>query len=335
LEEEAKNKLIELHRRALSNLQTAASNAEAAAACRRAAEMASIGAQAIREEMDESNVAAPEATLEADPSTPLRQLESLLQKEKVDLGAVNTRRAALARRLDEEAGRPALIRQRLVEAKTQQDEIALQLKLPPGGDQGPAKAEAARWELETRSQALRAEIEMLDQGLLSQPARVDLLKAKRDKAAASVAWIGRRVKILEDLITRQRQAEADEASRVAEATRLEAEGRHLLVVRLAEQNAALTEEIAGAASDLDELAVETEKTVGLTRRRDEEYKTAEETIAIGNSASWVPCRNRFGASSHPSAGSARHTCSCIKRRTRPCSCCSPWRSAPCCGAAST
>ena len=39
---------------------------------------------------------------------------------------------------------------------------------------------------------------MLDQELLSQPVRLDLLEVEGDQAAASVKWIGERVKLLEE-----------------------------------------------------------------------------------------------------------------------------------------
>jgi len=126
--------------------------------------------------MGESNTVAPENTLEVDPPPPLRELESLLQKEKADFAAVDARRGDFAKRIDEEARRPVLIRQRLNELKEQQDEIAAQLKLTPLANEGSATAEARRWVQETGYEALSAEIKMLDQELLSQPARVDLLK---------------------------------------------------------------------------------------------------------------------------------------------------------------
>ena len=235
---------MELYRKALSNLQTASSNAQAAEDFRRAAETAPAEVQAHPRSDGRSRRLPPEDTLDVDPSTPLRQIEQLLQKEKADLAAVDARRADFEKRLEEEAGRPALIRQRLTEAKLQQEEVAAQLKLPPPADEGPATSEARRWALETRFDALSTEIKMLDQELLSQPMRVDLLQAKRDKAAASVQWVGTRVKMLEELVNRKRQAEAEQARAEAEATRREAEGKHPLVVGLAEQNAALSEELA-------------------------------------------------------------------------------------------
>jgi len=111
-QDDTKTKLVELYRKALSNLQVAASSGDAAQGFQQASQTAPAETQALREKMDESNAVAPEDTLEATLTTPLRQLESLLQKEKADFAAVDARRADFAKRLDEEAGRPALIRQR-------------------------------------------------------------------------------------------------------------------------------------------------------------------------------------------------------------------------------
>ena len=73
--------------------------------------------------------------------------------------------------------------------RPQQDEVATQLKLPAPADEGPEKTEARRWELETRYEALSAEIKMLDQELLSQPARVDLLRPSvTRRSRASSGW---------------------------------------------------------------------------------------------------------------------------------------------------
>ena len=199
IDEKLKSRLVELYRKTLSNLQVASSNRDAARAFQEAAQNAPVETRAIREGMDESTIAAPVDALQTDLSTPLPELESLVQKEKADLAAVDARSADFAKRLDEEANRPAQVRQRLAEAKTEQDEIATQLKLPPPADQGPEQVEARRWELETRYEALSAEIKMLDQESLSQTARVDFLEAKRDKAEAMNTDAPLRISIEEHL----------------------------------------------------------------------------------------------------------------------------------------
>jgi len=281
MEEQAKTKLVELYRKALSNLQAAASNERAAEEFRQASEAGPAEVRALRQEMDEAEVKPPEKSLEADLSTPLPELEQLLQKEKADLVAVDAKRADMEKRLESEADRPKLISGRLTEAKQQQEEVITQQKLPPPADEGPATTEARRWVLETRYRALSAEIKMLDRELLSQPVRLDLLKAKRDKAAASGQWIGTRIKILEDLVNRKRQANAQQAKAAAEETRRKAEGEHPLVVDLAERNAALSEAVALTASHLDELAAQAERADKRGRQIEEDFQLAKETFEIG------------------------------------------------------
>ena len=281
IEEQAKAQLIEFYRKALSNLQTASSAARATADFRQVAQTAPTEVRALRDAMEKANSSPPEDSLDVESTTSLRQFEQLLKKEKADLAAVDAKRADFDQRLEEEAGRSAVILQRLTEAKSEQEEVSAQLRLPPPSSEGPATLDGRRWVLETRFDALSAEIKMLDRELLSQPMRVDLLQVKRDKAAASVQWVGRRVKVLEGLANRKRQVEAEQARAEAVATRREAEGKHPLVVGLAEGNAALSEELARMASGLGMLAGEAGKADKLARKIEANFKRANDAIEIG------------------------------------------------------
>gem|GEM_PF-1225577 len=282
IKEETKARLLELYRKALGNLQTTTSYEEAAMAFQRAAETAPAEVQALRDEMDQSSVADDATTdLEVDASSPLPQIEQILQQEKADLAANDAERADFKKRLREAVSRPVLIRQRLTEAKREQEEVAGQFKLAPPVDEGPALTEARRWVLETHHQMLSTEIKALDKELLSQPMRVDLLKIKREEAAVSVVRTRKRVNMLEDLVNLKRQAEAEQGRTQAETIRREAEGKHPLVMRLADQNAALSDEIADMASRLGKLTGQVEQADQLARQIDEDFKGANDIIEIG------------------------------------------------------
>jgi potassium efflux system protein len=283
LSDEAKKGLISLYKDALSNIEEAASHRDSAQAFQGSLQTAPIEVQALREDMDESNIAEPSETLGVDDSTSLRDMESVLQREKADFAVADTRRADLSRRLDEEAERTAAIRQRLQAAAEEQDEVIAQLRLMAPSEDASAETNARRWVLETRGEALRAEIEMLGQERLSHPARMELLEAQRDEAGADAERIDRRIALLEDLVTTKRQEDAQRAMEAAEAKRLEAEGRHPSVVRLAEQNAALSNEIAETVSQLDELGEQIQATDRLARQLEGDFKSTEEIIAIGGS----------------------------------------------------
>jgi potassium efflux system protein len=285
LPEETRNRLLSQYRRALTNLEAAAADQAAAQAFQEALQTAPAEALVIREKLTEASAAGsaepPPAALPVDDATPLAELETFIQQDRGDLALTEKLLADLSQRLDEAAARPATIRQRLQAAEQEQTENLAQRQLVAASGEASAEAQARRWALETRAGALAAEVAMLNQELLSQPARVQLLEARRDRAAQDAAAIGRRLAHLEDLITQRRQADAERAKAAAEAARLDAEGRHPLVVRLAERNAALSGDIADTVTRLDEIRLQTEATERLRQQLEGDFQSAREVIDIG------------------------------------------------------
>ena len=281
LGDETKKKLLDLYRAAMDNLKAAASDTQAAERYTRIVEEAPARLESQREAMVDLQAREPADALDAALSDPLPQLAQRLQKEKADLAAVRAQRSDADNLLTELSARPPLVRQRLPLVRKQQEDLATQLKLPPLEGEEPAISQARQWELESRVQQLNAEIRRLDQELLSQTVRMDLLKIERDKAFAGEEWSGKRVKILEDLVNQKRQAEAEQTLAQAEAIRERAEGKHPMIVRLAEQNAALSEEIAGMMSVLGGLTERAQQADKRARRIEADFKSAKETIDIG------------------------------------------------------
>ena len=281
LGEEAKKQLLDLYRKALENLKTAESDTQAAESYTRIIDEAPARIEAQREATIDLQGKDPAVDLDAALTDPLPQLVQRLQKEMADLAAVRAQSSEADNRLAELSARPPLIRQRLPLARTQQEEVVTQLKLPPPNGEDPAISEARQWELESQSQKLNGEIKKLDQELLSQPVRLELLKIERDKALAGKKLAGKRVEILEDLVNRKRQTEAEQKLARAEAIRQSAEGKHPLIVRQAEQNAALSEAIAGTMTVLGGLTERAEQTDRRARRIEADFKSAKETMDIG------------------------------------------------------
>ena len=281
LDEQSKSSLLELYQKSLSNMQETLSSEEAARTFQQMAEVAPEEILRIREEIATQYSDTERVPLDVDPAASLSQVEALLQEEKAELLSVNALLADVERLLEEATARPVQIRQRLAEAKNQQEENAIQLKSPSSADMSPASIEARQWMLETRAQALSAEIRMLDQELISYPARMNLLEAKRDKASSRARWILKRIKPLEEIVTSMRQKEAEQSKIQAATTRREAEGQHPLVVELAEKNATLSEEIAGMVSVLSDLTDQAAQTKRRAQRLEEDFQSAKETVEIG------------------------------------------------------
>ena len=279
LTDEARSRLVELYRKALSNLEAARADQEAAERLRRGVETAPAEIQAVRAALDPSGIPPAVESLDVTLATPLPDLEQALQKEQADLAAVNARRADFTARLALLEGRPAAISQRLSEANQQLEKVAAELQTPAKDDTSPALIEARRWVTETRYLALSTEIKLLDQELLSRSLRMDLLKANRDKEQASAAWIDARVKALMALLNAKRQQEADLARTEAERLRRETQGLDPLLTDLAEGNADLSARVNELASQLQALDLEVERIDQLADRIRADHQDAREMLA--------------------------------------------------------
>lgn len=281
LEEEAKKELLGLYREALANLEAAALDTQAAKEYSRAVDTAPARIEMLREAVADLQTRDPADGIDSALSDPLPQLEQRLQREKTDLAAARTLRSDADNQVRKLSALPALIGQSIPLARKQQEELAAQLGLPPREDGDPAIIEVREWILESRLQALNAEISRLDQELLSQPLRLDIQELERDKALANEEWLGKRVEILEDVVNQKRAAEAGETLAQAEAIREDAAGKHQMLVSLAERNAVLSEEIAGSLSVLGRLTEQTEQARKQARRIETDFKSAQEIIEIG------------------------------------------------------
>jgi potassium efflux system protein len=278
LGEKVKTKLVELYRKALSNLEEANANGERVAAFQNERKTAPEQTRLIREQIKTSESTDPLDTLGVTLEMPLEQIERQLQKEQADLAAADARLADFESRLAGERDRPAVIRQRLAEAAQEKEEIAAALRVPPAAGEEPSMAQARVWVLQTKNAALSAEINMLNQELLSQPMRLDLLKAKREQAAIKVSRIGTRVKALNELVNRKRQIEAEQAKIEAEETRRETAGLDPMLVRFADRNAELTGELNEMVARADQLQQDQEEAKRLTERIAADYSDARATL---------------------------------------------------------
>ncbi len=281
LADESRGRLIELYRKALSNLEAARADQEATERLRRGVETAPTAIQAVRAALDPSGIPPAVESLDVTLATPLPDLEQALQKEQADLAAVNARRADFAARLALLDGRPAAISQRLSEANQQLEKVAAELQTPAKDDASPALIEARRWVTETRYLALSTEIKLLDQELLSRSLRMDLLKANRDKEQASAAWIDARVKALKALLNGKRQQEADLARTEAERLQRETQGLDPLLMDLAEGNAALSAKVNELAGQLQALDQEVDRIERLAERISADHQDARGMLESG------------------------------------------------------
>jgi len=280
LDQAAKTKLTELYRKTLSNLEKTAYFKANADSFQDALQSAPAETESIREKLERTRQTKPTDELALSDSTPLTNIEQLLIKEKANRTAVQAKLSGTEEQLSTEDTRPAAARDRISKAAQRREELRAEQQLAPPASEKAELTEARRWVLASEDAMLAAEIRMLDQELLSQPVRVELLKAKRDKDKLSLERIDTRVQLLETLLGGKRLAEAQRAIAEAEAAKREAMGKHLLVQQLAEQNAALSTEVGASAAQLEQIARDEAAATKDAKRLAEDLRNTQQKVEL-------------------------------------------------------
>ena len=281
MEKKTKESLGNLYRKTISNLESAASDGQAAIDYRKAEKEAPIQASALRQKTLDKKKISPESTLKQYSDESLEKLESLLLKEKADLAAVDANLTKTKESLIFESQRPQAIRQQLIDANHTATGIAKALQQPTViPDETPAITEARRWARESEAEKLDKKIEMLDQELLSQSMRIELIKAEIEKAEHSVYFVNARVDQLEQIVNDRRQAKASQVQVEAEQSQLQVEGLDPLLQQLAESNTDLSRQINDITSELKQSGDENDKVSKWAERINQDYKSARQKLEI-------------------------------------------------------
>jgi potassium efflux system protein len=257
LDEETRTKALDQLRDAQAQLQNAQAAEAAAIAFTEAIQTAPAQTEKLREQLDEPAPPAPTAaSLGIRDTTPLTELEQSLATKVAETTAAEARLADLESQLATQRDRPAKARARINELRNGMDALSATVQAsPPPGEPAmltDARKLAARLKLDART----AELARLDQEIVSNSVRVELLTAQRDFAARAVAKLRREADVLQSAVNTKRQTSATQALQESVLAELQAADKHPVVRKLAEGNAELTRELPTVAADIERVTSE-------------------------------------------------------------------------------
>ena len=280
LDEQTVKTLVDLYRRALTNLGRA--QAELVSAD----EYADSGARApselerIRQDVAELRDSGTSEALDLPTTASRSELEKALSDEKAALTAVEARVSELRDQYALIVARPALARERLSVARTERDSALAEARAPAPIGEVASINEARRWHRETRAQRLTGEMRKLEQELLTHDVRLKLLEAKQEYASLNVERIRTRARTLEDIISQRRGAEAEQARLEAESTQQELEGQHPLVREMAAINVNLGERLTQRSLEIQNASDQRDATRQLLTQLSEDLDSTKNKMNI-------------------------------------------------------
>jgi potassium efflux system protein len=280
LDEESKNTLLDLYRKTIGLIGQRQSYGNATAEFVTALESAPQQSAALRQQLGNLETTALQQLPDELSRHPLPQLEQQLLSEKANLSVLSSSLAEIEDSLETQTQRSQLMRERLNEAKLHQSEIADALQLPPSEDQLSRLVEARRWSLEQEFGTLGAEIEMLNQELLSQPVRMELLGVQRDKATLELSRQVNYVELLTRLVAERRVSVAETVKEETEEIERQAFGKHELLQEVAQSNTQLSDELNRLVAELESVNTEENIAASRVKRVTDNFRLARQKLEI-------------------------------------------------------
>ncbi|MBP6724384.1 MAG: hypothetical protein KA137_06070, partial [Halioglobus sp.] len=210
----------------------------------------------------------------------LPDLEQQMQVSKADLEALKGRLADIQGRINAMPNRATEIRNRLTQLVTAIPDLQSRLAQLPKTVTPVSEGEANLWLAQAQADGAVAEKAALDEELLSQPMRLQLLTARQDRTRHDIHDLERSLQAMERQASVLRQGEASEAYADAEKELAGARGKHQLVQQLADENAALSAVFVERGSDIEQSRKREQKAGDLAERIEADLKSIEHKLSV-------------------------------------------------------
>ncbi len=280
LKEEEKNRLLELYRKSLANLETAASNSEQAEKFAQSIETAPAEIKKLQKEVEQLVALLAKEAIDIPDTTTLEDIEQQLLKAKTNVTTVEAQVATLTSQLTAQMERPQKAVQRLREVKKSEEELLAKVKLPPPEDESQLITEARKWNQQTGLQALQSETKMLNQELVSMPVLLELAKAQKEKAAKQLEYTNSLAQRLEAKVNQRRQAEAVKTMEQAEEAQRQVADSPPVIWQTAAENTALGNELRSSTAGLERIAAEKERLGKELQKLEANLRSAQQKVEL-------------------------------------------------------
>jgi potassium efflux system protein len=252
IDQELRASLLMQLRNAATQIQNRQAAEQTAVAYSDALATAPLETERLKALLEEEAQPPSAADLGISDEAPMDELSQLLSQELADQVTTESRVAELEARVEVQASRPAIARTRISELRASRDELAAALQVPSAPTESKWIADARRLATELQRMALAAEINKLEQEIVSHNARLSLLRAQLEVAERSRLESARRVELVREIVNEKRQQEADLAQQSATEVEENAADKHPVILALAVENAELTRELPKIASSIDQ-----------------------------------------------------------------------------------
>ncbi len=278
-DEKTKASVLKFYHSALDNLANLDTYKAKSADYKQAVKQAPDAIKHLQKDLEQLQQKLAKQKMEDFSGIVTAELEQRLIIEKEKISNLDEQLKKFENDLNLQTSRPQLIRQETLNA--QQDLEKTQQKLAaPTSTGAKVETEAEQVSLRSLTDARTAELKMLDIEAISNPIRVDLLKAQYQQLDAQKNLLAPMVAAIETVLAGRRQQAAKEAQDALSQAEKELSGKHLVIQTLTRENIQFSKDLQATTAKIDSYNEQKNKLETQLSGIEADFKSAEKKISL-------------------------------------------------------
>jgi len=280
IDEATKSKLLSIYQAAVDNLANVEKFKAQAADFKEAVKQAPEQTKKLQKEIEQSLLKVSKQKLEDFKRIPVEELEQRLIIEKGKISNLDEQLKKLESELALQNSRPQLIREETVAAQQDMEAAQKKLQAPIGKADAKLEFEARQAQLDTLIDARNAELKMLDVEAISNPARVELLKAQFQLLDIQKSALNPIVTAIENLTLNLRQQEAKQMQDALSQAEKAISGKHALIQDSTRENIQYSRDLQDITAKIEQYTEQKTKVDAQSVEIESDFKSAEKKISL-------------------------------------------------------
>jgi len=238
--------------------------------------------KALQKEIEQATTKLSKQKIEDFSQIPVEELEQRLIIEKNKISLLDDQSKKLEADLTLQNNRPILIREESVAAQQLIENSRKKLEIPLTQTDSKLEIEAQHLYLKTLIEAKTTELKLLDVEAISQPARLELLKARIQLLDIQKNALAPVVATIENLAFYLRQQEAKKIEDVLSQSEKDIEGKHPLIQKFTRENIKYSRDLQTMTAKIEQISEQKTQIEIKTADIENEFKSADKKISLAS-----------------------------------------------------
>ncbi len=280
LDETLKSKVLSIYQSAQDNLGNNESFKARTIDFNQAIKQAPEKTKRLQKEIEQTLQKVSKQKPEDFTRIPTEELDQRLIIEKGKVSSLDEQIKKLENELVLQQARPQLIREETVTAKQDFEVTQKKLEVPVDKATSKLEAEARQVYLKTLIDSRTAELKMLDVEAISNPARVELLKAEFRLLDIQKNALIPVISAIENLLTERRQQEAKQMQDALSQAEKELSSKHVLIQASTRENIQYSRDLQAITAKVEQYNEQKNKIDARAAEIETDFKSAEKKISL-------------------------------------------------------